>query len=205
MKRRLSFAVVATAAVLAACGSGSSFLKPEPRTLRISTNQLLSRLGAQFPVKNRVMELADVVANNPRVRAAPAVAPSANATVQANNRLFTAVELSLTPTALAQLVTQRSLSGVLELSYGLRLEPSDSSVRLSDVKVENLKLDNLPSGWSKLMEQLGPRVTEQLLKDFTVYTFKPEDLKAAEGWGYKPSAVKVDGDGLLVTLEPIKR
>jgi hypothetical protein len=205
MKRRVLGLSGVAAVLLSACG-GTNLFKPEPKTLRISTNELLNRLGAQFPVKNRVMELADVVASSPRIRSAPAAAASgASSAAAASNRLVTAVDLSLTPTALAQLLTQRSLSGVLELSYGLRLEPKDQSVRLSDVKVENLKIDNLPSGWQKVVEQLGPRITERLLQDFSVYTFKPEDLKAAEGWGYSPAAVKVDGDGLVVTLNPIKR
>jgi hypothetical protein len=174
--------------------SGCAALQPGPKTIRLDQAQLLQLIGKQFPLNQKLFEVLEVALGSPKLKF----------DTQAN-RIVTALDLSVTPTGLGQALSQRSVSGGMELSYGLKLEPTDNSVRMTDVKVSKLELTGLPSGLQRYADQLGPRFAEQLLNNFSVYKFKPEDLKAAEGWGYKPAGIRVVGDALVMTLEPIKR
>jgi hypothetical protein len=184
-----------TALVLSALAFvGCAAIQPGPKTIRLDQAQLLQLIGKQFPLNQKLFEVLEVALGSPKLKF----------DTQAN-RIVTALDVSVSPTGLGQALSQRSVSGGMELSYALKLEPTDNSVRMTDVKVSKLELTGLPSGVQRYADQLGPRLAEQLLNNFSVYKFKPEDLKAAEGWGYKPAGIRVVGDAVVMTLEPLKR
>ena len=76
---------------------------------------------------------------------------------------------------------------------------------MTQVRVNKLQIDSLPSPEKTGLNRLGSLIAEQLLNDAVLYRFKPNDLKNAEGRGYKPSAVAVTSRGVEVTLAPINR
>ena len=92
--------------------------------------------------------------------------------------------------------------GRLALSYGLRYEPGDQSVRLADVRLERFQMDGVPDALKTRTGRLGSLLAEELLSGFTVYRFKAEDLNKALALGLKPGAIQVTGRGVALTLEP---
>ena len=168
--------------------TGCGVMQSGPRQIDITEAQLLSRIASQFPVKQRQLALFDVTLDQPRLRLLPE-----------ENRVATemtyAVGVALTGVA--------PVKGQLELSYGLRYEPSDSTVRLHQVRVERLGVDGLSAAQAAQVKKIGGLMAEDLLKEAVVHRVKPEDLQSLSGRGYKPGVLKVVPGGLRLQLDPL--
>jgi hypothetical protein len=186
-RRRLLAAAVATPALLL---GGCAALQPGPRTVDISEARLVELISTQFPFNSRYLELFDVSLASPRVRLIPA-----------ENRIGTELGYSVG----SFLLGSREYQGKLNLSYGLRFEPSDNTVRLSQVRVEGFEVPGVPSAYAARANRLGGLLAESLLKDFAIHQLKAEDLDIARGWGYQPGALTVQSGGLRLQLDPVKR
>jgi hypothetical protein len=171
---------------LSACG----VLQPGTRSIDLSEARLAAMIEKQFPFNNRYLELFDVVLDRPQVRLIPA-----------ENRIGTAMGYNIG----ASLLGMRPVQGKLDLSYSLRFEPSDQSVRLTQVRVERFDVPGVPSALSSRVNRLGGLLAEELLKDFVIHRLKPEDLQAVQGWGYQPGALQVVPGGLRLYLDPVQR
>jgi hypothetical protein len=176
MNKRL-FLVLSFAALLAGCAS-------VPRTVEIPREKLQAALDKRFPAQERFVQLLDVQLSAPRLQLQPE-----------SNRLRTDFGLQM-----SDRIVRRVLQGHLDLSFGLRYEPSDASIRLADVRVERLDLRGLPEQWSGYLHRLGPFVTEQMLEDIRLHSFTPEELNRAQGW--TPGELRVTHSGVRITLQP---
>lgn len=186
-RRRLLGALPLLAlAALAGCGS----LGGGPRQIDIPEAQLLSRIASQFPMRQRQLGLFSVTLDRPRLRLLPE-----------ENRIATevtyAVGLALTGAA--------PVTGQLELSYGLRFEPGDATVRLAQVRVERLGVDGLSAAQVAQIKQIGGLMSDDVLKDAVVYRVKPEDLQVLSGQGYRPGVLGVVPGGVRLQLDPLPR
>lgn len=172
--------------VLAGC-SALPFNNPfVPRTIEVSQEQLLAQVSGQFPFNRRLLDFFDVTVSTPRLAMLPQ-----------ENRIATELDVDTGRSPLTD-----GFKGRLALSYGLRYEPGDQSVRLADVRVDRFQMDGVPDPLKTRTGRLGSVLAEELLSGFTVYRFKPEDLKRALGLGFKPGAIRVTERGLALTLEP---
>jgi hypothetical protein len=167
---------------LAACATLAG-----PRILTLSEADIAHMLESHGPFQKRLLEVLDVKVNRPSVRVLPET-----------NRLSTDLDVSTT-----ERVSGKTYSGHLAVDYALRYDESVQAIRMTQVRVNKLQLDNLPSPQQAGLARLGSLIAEQLLNDAVIYRFKPADLKNAEGKGYKPGAVTVTSRGVEVTLAPI--
>lgn len=170
--------------------TGCAVLQPGPRSIDLSEAKLAAMIGDQFPFNSRYMELFDVVLDRPQVRLMPA-----------ENRIGTAMGYSIG----ASLLGMRPTQGTLDLSYSLRFEPADQTVRLTQVRVERFDVPGVPPAYATRVNRLGGLLAEGLLQDFVIHRLKPEDLRAAQGWGYQPGALQVVPGGLRLQLDPVAR
>lgn len=185
--RRLCLAALASSALAA---GGCALLQPGPRSVDISEAQLVELISRQFPFNNRYLELFDVTLASPRVRLIPG-----------ENRIGTELGYRLG----SFLLGSREYQGKLNLSYGLRFEPRDNTVRLNEVRVEDFEVPGVPAAYSSRANRLGALLAEGLLKDFAVHQLKPQDLASARGWGYQPGQLNVVPGGLRLQLNPVQR
>jgi uncharacterized protein YkuJ len=184
MKRRhLLPGLLAAAALLGACAVAHG-----PRTVEVSQAQLDQWIARRFPHNQRVLEIFDVSVSAPRLRLLPD-----------SNRVATEFDVLSTDRLL-----RSKHSGVLALSYGLRFEPTDSTVRATQVRVERLQIDGAPAPLQRHFERLGALVAEQALDDQVMHTLRPQDVEVVQGRGYTPSELRVTPRGLLVTLQPVE-
>ncbi|MCB2018806.1 MAG: hypothetical protein KDF54_15050 [Hydrogenophaga sp.] len=170
--------------------AGCSALQTGPRHLDISEAQLLSRIAARFPVKQRYLGLFEVTLEQPRLRLLPE-----------ENRLGTEVDYLLG----LPLPGQSDVKGKIELSYGLRFEPSDTTLRLTQARVERLDVEGLNPAQAAQVRKVAGLLTEDLLNEAVVHRIKPEDLSTLTGRGYRPGAIRVVPGGLRLALDPLPR
>ncbi len=159
-----------------------------PRTVEVSQAQLEQLLARRFPLTRRVIEIFDVTVSAPRLRLLPE-----------SNRIATDFDVGSTDRLL-----RSQHSGALALSFGLRFEPSDNTLRVTQVRVERLQIDGAPALLQRQFERIGTFVAEQALDDEVIHTLRPQDVQAVQGRGYRPSELRVTPRGLLVTLLPIE-
>jgi hypothetical protein len=159
-----------------------------PRQIEVSESQLQQQIAKRFPYNNRYLELFDVTVSAPRVKL-----------LADANRVATLVDITATDR-----LTRKPLKGSLDMNYALRFEPSDNSIRFAQVRVERFGIDGAPEVLQGQVNRLGALIAEQLLDDHVLHTLKPDDVKTAEGRGYKPGELKVTPRGIVLTLEPVK-
>lgn len=160
-----------------------------PRTVDVSQAQLEELLARRFPLTRRVLEVFDVTVSAPRLRLLPEA-----------NRIATDFDLASTDRLL-----RAQHRGALGLSFGLRFEPSDNTLRVTQVKVERMQIDGAPALLQRQFERLGTLLAEQGLDDQVIHTLRAKDVEAVEGRGYRPSELRVTPHGLRVTLMPIEK
>ncbi|CBJ52015.1 putative transmembrane lipoprotein [Ralstonia solanacearum PSI07] len=170
-------AALALAAVLAACmptgwtGDGYTF----------SRGQLQDALARKFPFQRRYLGVFDVTLVNPQLTLDAArnrIAIQADARVESG--LF-----------------RQPLIGPLAVSSGLHYDAPTRSIRLDQPSVDRFDLQNVPGGLGPQISALGSLMAGQLLADYAVYTFKPEQLKVA-GIAVEPGTITVLPEGVHV-------
>ncbi len=174
------------AALLGACAA----LSPGERTVKISEARLGEIIGRQFPFDSHYLEVFDVTISVPKVTLLPE-----------SNRIATRFNYSIG----SFLLGAQEFVGTLNLTYALRFEPVDNTVRLTDVRAEGVQVPGVPPAYQRQANRLGGLLTENLLHDFVVHRLSEDDLKTAAGWGYQPGAFKVVPGALLLQLNPVAR
>ncbi|KGM40274.1 hypothetical protein JY96_10180 [Aquabacterium sp. NJ1] len=181
LRRRTLFMGMAAAALVAACASLLG-----PRTVEISRDELQARLGKQFPVTKRVMKLLDVSAGVPRLD------------LQGDkNRVALGFDLTA-----KELIMGGEHKGEVALSFGLRFEPKDLTIRLTQPKVEQVMVEGLPPVYQRALSTMGAQLVQDSLNDYPVHQLKPEDLRATDRMGYEVKDIQITATGLAVHLVP---
>ncbi|CAN5905717.1 hypothetical protein BH11PSE8_BH11PSE8_18590 [soil metagenome] len=158
-----------------------------PRTVYVTEAQLQALLSKQFPFESRFLELLDVTVSTPRVTLLPQA-----------NRIRTDFEI-----ATSDRILRQANRGSLSMTYGVRFEPADNTIRLSDVHVERFQIEGAPLQWQRQIDRLGGLLAEQALNGRVIHTLRAKDIEAVQGRGYRPGALRVTPDGLAITLEPM--
>ena len=190
--RKIAF--LTSLVLIAASLIGCATPKPQPKTLMVTEAKLMQLISGQFPFNSKMLDVLDVGVNAPKI--------SFDAT---NNRINTALDLKVIGSGIVGALVQREYTGGIELSYGLRFEPSDNSVRMTDVRVGKLNVVGAPDLMERPLSRLGLALAQKLLSDQVLYKVSAQDLEAAKGWGYKPGAFKIAPGGLAITLDPIEK
>lgn len=210
MNRRLALialtAVAAPLGLLVACAGLTG-----PTVITLTETELATLIARSFPITRRVLEVIDVQMLAPRLRLLPA-----------QNRL--AVDLTV---ASQERLFGKSGRGQLVFDSALRFEPRDASVRLTQVRVQQLNLDTgsallegvftdvapgympgaaalAPASPSAALSGAGARIgtalAERALEDLSIYRVPAERLASLRQLGLQPGAVTITARGLEITL-----
>lgn len=155
-----------------------------PRSVTLSEAELNTLLARQFPIDRRVLEVLDVNVSSPRLRLLPE-----------RNRLATELDVRA-----GERLGGRTVRGSLSLDYALRFEPSDASVRLTGVRVNELRLDGV--GLPIATQRLSTLIAERLLDDFAIWRASPERAERMRSAGVGAGTVTVTARGVEIVLGP---
>lgn len=157
-----------------------------PRSLHYGVGELQDMLARQCPLRRRVLEVVDLTLTNPRVAVQPG-----------EHRLWTAFDLAAEDRLFGGRADAR-----LSLAYGLRYEPSDRSLRLQDVRVLSLEVASGGAALHGRSQRVGELAAELLLEGRTLWRMKPDLASRLDAVGVAPQGVRVDDDGVTITLGP---
>jgi len=172
--------------VLAVGGCGTMTTLLAPRTVEITKGELLDKLSQQFPMRNTVLDLFDVTCTTPRLTLQPEA-----------NRVLADVDLSARDKLFA-----RQYEGSLWMSFGLRYEPRDQTIRLQNVKIDKIGFKGLPETYERHLTRFGSWLTEDRLQNYVVHRFTPDDLVKADKHGLTVTDIKITQKGLAIVLAP---
>lgn len=163
------------------------------RRIQLSSDQLQAALSQRFPMEQRVAEVLDVRLSAPRLRLLPEA-----------GRLATELKLDITERLL-----QSTYPASLALDFGLRFQPSDRTVRLRDVRVQQLVFTRLAPAYQELMNRYAPRLAERALQDQVLHQISESDWNTLQMLGLQPGEFKVTPQGLSLDFQapasPAKR
>jgi hypothetical protein len=187
MKRRTlhlgaaGLATVAAAASLGCAGLGG------PPTVTLSERELAALLTQSLPVDRRLAEVFDVTLSRPRLRLLPE-----------RNRLAAEIAVQARERVLG--VAWR---GTLDFDAALRWEPRDHSVRLAQVRVNDLRSDGaMPDAATRGAERLAGAIVERVIEDLSLYALPAERAEPLRRNGLAPGAVTVTPRGVEITFAP---
>ena len=149
-----------------------------------SRQELQDAVDRRFPARLRYAQVLDVQLTHPRLLLD-----------EANNRVTTQMDAQVSNT----LLPAPPINGTLSLSSGLRYDPAKRAVLLDNPSVERVQVAGMPAQYGEQLNAIGAVVAQQLLRDYPLYTFKPEELHVA-GKDVEPGAITVLADGIKVQV-----
>jgi hypothetical protein len=116
----------------------------------------------------------------------------------AGNRIVTTIDARVT----SQLFLAAPVNGVLTIDSGLKYDAAARAVRLDRPVVERVDVAGMPASYAQQMNDIGNVVATQILTDYPLYTFKPEELQL-NGQRFEPGAITVTADGIKVDIRQL--
>lgn len=153
-----------------------------PRNVTLTHADLQRLVERQFPHQRRLLELVDVTVARPTLRLLPG-----------RNRVGTELDLSAT-----ERLSGRTVRGSLALDYALRYEPSDASVRMSQVQVQDARLDLGSGPLSPSGARVGALLAERMLDDFVLYRADARLFELLQRAGVASADVAVTARGVEI-------
>ena len=152
----------------------------------ISESQLTLLLARQFPMERRVAEVIDLEITNPVLTLIPQ-----------NNRVGTELDV-----AAVDRLFGNSATGHVRLDYGLRFQPSDHTIRMTQVRVRDLTLASGSNNLHGAAQRIGTLAAENALENLVLYRMKPAQADEMDRLGLVASPITVTPQGLHMSVSP---
>ena len=152
----------------------------------LSESQITLLLARQFPMDRKVLEVIDLNITNPQIELIPQ-----------GNRVGTELDV----TALDRLFGSSAM-GHVKLDYGLRFQPSDHTIRMTQVRVRELTLSSGSNNLRGAAQRIGGLVAENALDNLVLYRMKPAQADEMDRLNLVASPITVTPQGLHMTVSP---
>jgi hypothetical protein len=182
-RRFLIGACTAAGVTLSLSACAASIFPFIPDHYTFSQQQVQDAVQRKFPYQRTVSQVLDVALTNPVVGLRPDA-----------NRVSVRIDARLASPFMPQPV-----SGVLTLSSQLEYDAASRSVVLKSPSVDNVTVSGDAQAYSQQINQAAALLATQLLTNYPVYTFKPEQLQFA-GVNYEPGTITVLTNGIRVQI-----
>ncbi|PUA16524.1 DUF1439 domain-containing protein [Glaciimonas sp. PCH181] len=146
---------------------------------------LQARIEPHFPANLQYAQVFQVQLSHPRL--------TLNV---ADNRVVTVVDMKV----VSNLLLAAPITGTLTLSSRLKYDPPSRSIRLDAPRVERVDVGGIGAQYAQQLNAIGAVVAEQVLNNYPIYTFKPEDLRLG-GKTFEPGAITMQTDGIVVEVK----
>lgn len=175
---------LAAALAFAAIGAAHAGYNVWTGEYTFSKAELQRAVDQRFPTTLRYGELVSVQLSHPRL-----------VLDGATNRVTTQMDAAVTNTILPS----PPVNGTMSLNSGVKYDATQRAVLLDNPTVQDVQVQGM-SQYTQQLKAIGAVVAEQLLKDYPLHTFKPEELRF-NGREVQPGAITVTPDGISVKLD----
>lgn len=152
----------------------------------IGESQLTLLLARQFPMERKVLEVIDLDITNPQLTLIPQ-----------GNRVGTELDV-----AAVDRLFGNSATAHVKLDYGLRFQPSDHTIRMTQVRVRELTLASGSSNLHGAAQRIGGLVAEGALENLVLYRMKPAQADEMDRLNLVASPITVTPQGLHMSVSP---
>ena len=146
---------------------------------------IVAQVQKRFPLRLQYAAIFGVQLARPRVDLDAAA-----------NRLRITVDALITN----PLFWPQPVPGLLALSSGFRYDAPARALRLDQPDADRVELQGVHGDDAVQLQALGSAVAQQVLRDYPLHTFAPEDLRYGNRT-FTPGAITVRNDGIAVHLE----
>ena len=150
-----------------------------------SRDELQAQIVKRFPVRQRYAELFTVALREPRL--------SLDATT--NRATIAALATIGSP-----LLSPPSVEGTIVVSSALKYDPAAFAIRLDQPKADRIELQGITGRDAERLQQIGGLVAQELLRDYALIAFKPEQLTVGRKT-YQIGQITVEPDDIRVELK----
>src|ERR1700733_14165785 len=183
---RRGFLLMAAAAVgvtlsLAACAASTFPFIPSHYTF--SQQQVQEAVQRKFPYQRTISQVFQVQLANPVVGFLPDT-----------NRVSIRLDAHL-----ASPFLQEPVDGVFTLSSELAYDEASKSVVLKSPNVDSVNVSGGAQAYTQQINAAAALLATQLLNNYPIYTFKPEQLQFA-GVNYEPGTITILTNGIRVQI-----
>ena len=154
---------------------------------KVSAAQLHRALSERFPIRIGIEDLFALQVGSPRLHLLPA-----------RNRLGA----GLTAQASGPVLRDALPTGEVDLSFSVRYEPSDRTVRANDPELMDLRLPGMQPAAIGALQKVLAEASRDALGDIVLYQFSARELELADTMGFVPEKLTVAEDGLLILFGP---
>ena len=148
----------------------------------VSAAQLQRSVAARFPLRYPVPGVLTLELQVPQLRLLPE-----------QNRVSAEMVATAAGPAL-----NRSHQGTFEISFALRYEASDRSIRAHQLRFKRLQFPTLQPGVVDLLNTYGTALAQQSLLEVVLHQLRPQDLALANVMGLQPGSITVTDAGLVI-------
>jgi len=174
-------AAVGITVSLAACAASTFPFIPSHYTF--SQQQVQDAVQRKFPYQRTLSQVFDVALTNPVVGLRPDT-----------NRVSVRLDAHLASPFLRQPV-----DGVFTLSSELAYDAASRSVVLKSPNVDSVDVSGDAQAYTQQINAAAALLATQLLTNYPIYTFKPEQLQFA-GVHYEPGTITILTNGIRVQI-----
>lgn len=152
----------------------------------VPVSEIAEKLATEFPLKKTYLGLFNVSLLSPSVKMLPS-----------SKRIGTHFGFQAGTSVLGG----GSFAGTLDLSYGVRYEATDNSIRLTEVRLDDIKTRQGYSFMDRPLVELGNAIAKNLLRDYTVYRIPENKLSWGKQLGLQIQDVQVGEQGLVFKFQ----
>jgi len=153
---------------------------------KVSAAVLQQGVAQRFPLRYPMPGLLNLDMQMPQLSLLPA-----------QNRLGASIAIEAAGPAL-----QGSHQGTLELTFALRYEASDLTIRAHQLRFKRLTMPSLQPSVMVLLNTYGPALSERALLEVVVHRLQPSDLALPSSMGLQPGSITVTDAGLTIGFVP---
>jgi hypothetical protein len=154
-----------------------------PSHYTFSQQQVQDAVQRKFPYQRTVSQVFEVALTNPAVGFLPDT-----------NRVSVKLDARFASPFMPQPV-----SGIFTLSSELAYDAASKSVVLKSPNVDNVSVSGQAQAYTEQINAAAAALATQLLTNYPIYTFKPEQLQFA-GVNYEPGTITILTNGIRVQI-----
>lgn len=158
-----------------------------PRQVELPEERMQRDLDRKFPMHHRVLGVFDVELSHPQL-----------AVLADNNRVALSFDLNVTP-----LLARQQWHGSMAISGRLKVDSVNNAIYVADAHVDRFVMDNIDEGKQNQLASVANLLSDNVIKDVPVHTFRPEELRYA-GVQFVLTGIDTRPGGLVASLQPAK-